>query len=94
MGMDIKVKDLLGSSYSCEDAIVLKDSIRKNMESGVVLDFDGYDRVPSTFLTCLFSDLIEKLGREYVFRHVDVKNLTNYSDYSRVVLGTTFKYNN
>lgn len=91
--MNIKVKDLLGNIYSCEDAIILKDRIRTNMESGIVLDFDGYDRVPSTFLTCLFSDLIEKLGREYVFKQINVKNLTNYSDYSRVVLGTTFKYN-
>ncbi|CUO38270.1 MULTISPECIES: STAS-like domain-containing protein [Clostridium] len=90
MRKDIKVKNLLGNSYSCEDAIVLKDSIRKNIESGVVLDFEGYDRISTSFLTCLFSELIEKLGREYVFKHISVKNLTNYSDYSRVVLGTTF----
>ena len=55
MRKDIKVKNLLGNSYSCEDAIVLKDSIRKNIESGVVLDFEGYDRISTLFLTCLFS---------------------------------------
>ena len=91
MGMNIKVKDFLGNNYSCEDAILLRENIKKNLNSGVILDFDGYDRVPSTFLTCLFTELIEKSGREYIFDHIDVKNLSNYSDYSRVVLGTTFQ---
>lgn len=91
MGMNIKVKDFLGNNYSCEDAILLRENIKKNLNSGVILDFDGYDRVPSTFLTCLFTELIEKSGREYIFDHIDVKNLSNYADYSRVVLGTTFQ---
>lgn len=91
MGINIKVRELLGNSYLYEDAIVLKDIIRKNIEDGVVLDFNGYDRVSPTFLNCLFSDFIQNLGREYVFKNINVKNLTNNSDYSRVVLGTTFK---
>ena len=91
MGMNIKVKDFLGNNYSCEDAILLRENIKKNLNSGVILDFDGYDRVPSTFLTCLFTELIEKSGREYIFDHIYVKNLSNYADYSRVVLGTTFQ---
>lgn len=94
MGKSIKVREFLGDNYSCEDAIVLKESLKNSMEDGVVLDFEGYDRVSSTFLTCLFTDLIEKSGREYISTHIDVKNLSNYSDYSRVVLGTTFKDNN
>ena len=49
------------------------------------------ERVPSTFLICLFNDLINKFGRDYIFKQIDVKNLSNYSDYSRVVLGTAFQ---
>ena len=90
MGMNIKVKDFLGNNYSCEDAILLRENIKKNLNSGVILDFDGYDRVPSTFLTCLFTDLKEKLGREYIYQQINVKNISNFSDYSRVVLGTAF----
>ena len=61
-----------------------------DLSKGIVLDFDGYERVPSTFLTCLFTDLIEKLGREYIYQQINVKNISNFSDYSRVVLGTAF----
>ena len=88
---NIVVKDLLGDKLSCEDAIVLKDVITENIDNGIILDFAGYKRIPSTFLTTLFNDLINKLGREYIFKQIDVKNLSNYSDYSRVVLGTTFQ---
>ena len=56
--MNIKVRDLLGDNYSIEDAILLREIIRNNLDQGVILDFDGYDRVPSTFLINLFSDLI------------------------------------
>ena len=67
--MNIKVRDLLGDNYSIEDAILLREIIRNNLDQGAILDFDGYDRVPSTFLI----------------------NLSNYRDYSRVVLGTAFQ---
>ena len=91
MGINIKVKDFLGDSYSIEDAILLREIVKNNLDIGVSLDFEGFDRIPTTFLICLFSDLINKLGRDYIFKQIDVKNLSNYNDYSRVVLGTAFQ---
>lgn len=88
--MNINVKDFLGENYSIEDAIILRDVIKNNMEAGVTLDFAGLKKVPSTFLTTLFAELINSVGRDIIFNAIDVKNLTNYTDYSRVVLGTTF----
>lgn len=90
MSIDIKVKEILGDNYTIEDAILLREIIKNNLTSGVVLDFIGFERIPSTFLNCLLSDLLIKFGRGYIFKQIDVKNLSNYSDYSRVVLGTAF----
>lgn len=90
MKTNIKVREILGNTFNCEDAIFLKDKMMNDLNKGIVLDFDGYERVPSTFLTCLFTDLIEKLGREYIYEQINVKNISNISDYSRVVLGTAF----
>jgi hypothetical protein len=91
MSININVKEVLGENYTIEDAILLREIIKNNLTSGLVLDFKGFDRIPSTFLNCLFNDLLIKLGRDYIFKQVDVKNLSNYRDYSRVVLGTAFK---
>ncbi|MCR6514949.1 MAG: STAS-like domain-containing protein [Clostridium sp.] len=88
--MMINVREFLGNNFGIEDAIVLREEIKKNLNSGVTLDFTGMERVPSTFLTCLFSDLINKNGREAIFNAINVNNLTNYSDFARVVMGTTF----
>lgn len=88
--MNIHVRDFLGDSYCAEDAIILREIIKNNMEAGVTLDFEGIEKVSSTFLTTLFADLINSVGRDTIFNAIDVKNLTNYTDYSRVVLGTTF----
>lgn len=88
--MDIKIKDVLGVDITIEDAILLREIIRSNLNTGVVLDFEGIDRVPSTFLNLLLGDLIISFGRDFIFEQVSVKNLSNYKDYSRVVLGTTF----
>lgn len=89
--MDIRIKDILGEDISIEDAILLREMIRNNLDAGVVLDFQGIDRVPSTFLNLLFGDLINRFGRDFIFEQVSVKNLSNYKDYFRVVLGTSFK---
>lgn len=88
--MMINVREFLGENFAVEDAIVLREQIKKNLNNEVVLDFEGLDRIPSTFLTCLFSELINQNGREAIFNAVNVKNLTNYNDFSRVVMGTTF----
>lgn len=88
--MSINVKKVLGNNISIEDAIVLRDYIEETQGQNVELDFEGIDRVPSTFLNCLFADMINREGREAIINKVEVKNLSNYNDYSRVVLGTTF----
>ena len=86
--MNINVKKILGNALNIEDAIVLRRYLEGNQN--VELDFEGIDRVPSTCLNCLFADMINKEGRDIVANKVEVKNLSNYNDYSRVVLGTTF----
>ncbi|ELC8443431.1 STAS-like domain-containing protein [Clostridium perfringens] len=88
--MKINVRELLGDKINVEDAIILRDYIENNLDENVELDFNGIDRVSTTFLTCLFTDMINKVGREDIISKINVKNLSNYSDYSRVVVGTTF----
>jgi len=34
--------------------------------------------------------MINKEGRDNIISKINVKNLSNYTDYSRVVAGTTF----
>ncbi|MEG1003952.1 MAG: STAS-like domain-containing protein [Clostridium sp.] len=88
--MMINVREFLGENFAVEDAIILREQIRKNLGEEVTLDFEGLDRVSSTFLTCLFNQLINEKGRDEIFNTVNVKNLTNYNDFARVVMGTTF----
>ena len=90
MKKNVKVREILGRECNIEDAILLKEIIKNNLEDGIQLDFEGFNRIPTTFLNCLLSDLIEKCGRKYISKQVDVKNLSNTRDFSRVVLGTTF----
>lgn len=90
MSMNINVKELLGDKINVEDAIILRDSIKDYIDEGVTLDFMGLENIPSTFLSCLFGDLINQSGRDTIFNKVSVKNLTNYNNYSRVVMGTAF----
>ena len=89
--MDIMVREILGENICIEDAILLREIIRTNINVGVTIDFEGFEKVSSVFLNCLLSDLINKFGREYIFKQVNVKNLSNYTNFSRVVLGTTFQ---
>ena len=90
MKKNVKVREILGRECNIEDAILLREIIKNNLEDGIQLDFEGFNRIPTTFLNCLLSDLIEKFGRKYISKQVDVKNLSNTRDFSRVVLGTTF----
>ena len=90
MKKNVKVREILGKECNIEDAILLREIIRNNLEDGIQLDFEGVNRVATTFLNCLLNDLITKYGRKYVFQQVDIKNLSNVRDFSRVVLGTTF----
>ncbi|MDU5108922.1 MAG: STAS-like domain-containing protein [Clostridium sp.] len=89
--MDIKIKNVIGEDVTIEDAILLREMIRNSINLGVTLDFEGFRRVPTTFLNLLLGDLINSFGRDFIFKQINVKNLSNYTDYSRVVLGTTFQ---
>ena len=53
--MEIKVKEILGEDIIIEDAILLREIIRKNINSGVSLDFEGFKRIPTTFFNMLFA---------------------------------------
>lgn len=64
--MKINVREFLGDKIHVEDAIILRDYIEDNLNENVELDFDGIDRVSTTFLTCLFTDMINKKGRENI----------------------------
>lgn len=88
--MKVNVREFLGARINVEDAIILRDYIENNLNENVELDFSGIDRVSTTFLTCLFTDMINKEGRENIISKINVNNLSNYTDYSRVVAGTTF----
>lgn len=86
----IKVTDIIGTNLEKEDAILLRSCVEGYIGEEVVLDFAGITRVPTTFLCCLLTDLINKNGRDYIASHIQVKNLTNIKDYNRVLLGTAF----
>ena len=58
MSINIKIKEFLGESYSIEDAILLREIVKNNLDTGVTLDFDGLERIPSTFLICLFQGIL------------------------------------
>lgn len=88
--MNVKVREYLGENFAVEDAILLRSLINDNMGEKIVLDFEGVNRIPSTFLCCLFTNLINVKGREFILEHINVKNLSNYADYSRVVKGTMY----
>lgn len=88
--MEISVREYLGNKINVEDAIVLRDTINEYLDENIVLDFDGIDVVPATFFNCLFGENLYYLNREDIFKRINVKNLTNKNDYTRVVLGTSF----
>lgn len=88
--MEIVVKNFLGENFNIEDAIILREELRKNASKDIVLNFEGIKNVPATFFNCLFGDILYGTARAEIFEHVNVKNLSNMKDYSRVVLGTAF----
>ncbi|MGL5822800.1 MAG: STAS-like domain-containing protein [Sarcina sp.] len=88
--MEIRVREYLGENLRAEDAILLRGLVDNNIDNGINLNFEGINKVSTTFLTSLFSDLIYRKGRKKIIDKVNVKNLSNKADYSRVVMGTTF----
>ncbi|MDS0525369.1 STAS-like domain-containing protein [Clostridium sp. SHJSY1] len=88
--MEINVREYLGENFSIEDAILLREAIIKNNMENITLDFAGIKNVPATFFNCLFGPILYEISRKEIFSRIDVKNLSNINDYSRVVLGTAF----
>ena len=72
--LKVMVKDFLGESFAIEDAILLREWLKDNLNENITLDFSEIEKVPSTFFCSLFGDLINKEGRDYIFSHINVKN--------------------
>lgn len=90
MEKTIIVKNVIGTNFSCQDAILLRGELTSNsLENDVVLDFSGIKSVPTTFFYNLFSELLYINSRKYLLEHVKVKNLSNIEDYNKVIRGTT-----
>ncbi|WP_010239690.1 STAS-like domain-containing protein [Clostridium arbusti] len=83
----LNVKDIIGGQFTCEDAILLKSNFSNDNDT-ITLDFTGIDEVPTTFFYNLFSDLLYTTDREKSFQHIKVKNLSDISNYNKVVQGT------
>lgn len=88
--MEIVVKNFLGEHFNIEDAIILREELKKETDKGIILNFEGIGNVPATFFNCLFGDILYGTARREIFNRINVKNLSNVKDYSRVVLGTAF----
>lgn len=83
----INVKQVIGSNFTCEDAILLKKDVLNNGVT-TILDFDGIADVPTTFFYNLFSELLYTSDRNKSFQHIKVRNLLNIENYNKVVQGT------
>lgn len=90
----INVKEIIGMNFECEDAILLRNYIENYIDNSVVLDFTDINVVPTSFLYCLFTNLINAKGRDFVASHIKIKNLKNINDFTRVLLGTAFTDDN
>jgi len=86
---EVKVRELIGTELKNEDAIILKGIISKNLKDKIVLDFEDTKTIPTTFFASLLTDLISTKSREYVASNILVKNLSNESDFRKVLLGTS-----
>lgn len=85
----INVKNIIGTNFSCQDAVLLKKDILDGRNDDITLDFSGLGKVPTTFFYNLFSELLYINNRKYISDHIKVKNLANINDYYRVINGTT-----
>lgn len=85
----INVKSIIGTKFSCQDAVLLKEDVLNNKSDDIILDFSGLGEVPTTFFYNLFSELLYINNRKYISDHIKVKNLANINDYYRVINGTT-----
>lgn len=83
----INVKNIIGANFTCQDAILLKKLLNFNSDGTIILDFNDLSIIPTTFFYTLLSDAIYEKGRNYVFEHLKVKNLSNINDFKMVVLG-------
>lgn len=88
--MRILIKEFIGESFELEDAILLKDIIRSLNDEVCILDFQGIQRVPTTFFFSLFNDFINEKGRNYILSNFKIVNLVDDENYYRVIFGTSF----
>ncbi|MFU0824155.1 STAS-like domain-containing protein [Clostridium sp.] len=86
---EIIVRDILGTNFTQEDIIVLKQMMNSYIDDDIVLDFQNVEEVPCTFFATLLVNLFFRKGREYVLSHLKVKNLTNTEAFNRVAYGTS-----
>lgn len=84
----INVKQVIGTDFTCEDAILLKKDVLADGDVTTILDFDGISDVPTTFFYNLFSELLYTSDRKKSFERIKIKNLLNTDNYKKVVFGT------
>ena len=70
--MEIVVKNFLGEHFNIEDAIVLRDELKKGNGKDIVLNFEGIENVPATFFNCLFGDFLYGTARKDIFNKINV----------------------
>ena len=50
MKKNVKVREILGRECNIEDAILLREIIKNNLEDGLQLDYEGFNRIQTNFL--------------------------------------------
>lgn len=87
---EINVREIIGTDFNSEDAILVKRLIKENIQEDITLDFEGVSNVPKGFFASLLFDVMGVQDRDYYISHLNVKNLSNSKDFRRVLWGTSF----
>ena len=86
---EIIIKDIVGTEFKAEDAILVKRLIKANINDKIVLNFEGINNVPCGFFANLLMDLICFKDRSSIISKLSVNNLSNIKDFNRVLRGTS-----
>lgn len=88
----IIVKEIIGDKASTTDAIIIRELIEESLlkNKTVKIDFNDVSGIDCYFLSSLFTNLICKLGRKFIENHILAINLKDYSNFNRVIYGTSF----
>ena len=79
----IKVKDLIQSSFSNEQAEILNKDITKALEENqdkIILDFDGITRYTTLFFNFSTGYFLKSLGKSKYDQIFQIKNLTQLGE--------------